>query len=192
MGASRKCRRRVSIIDVKLSDTMLSRTLHFALFLILVTVAALGGAQAEDPRPMGTFKDWHAYKMTQAGKIACFAVSSPEERLPANVNHGNVFFIVTNWVTDDTNGEPSVVTGYSFKEDSTVTLEVGSAKWSMFTDQKGAWLRTTDEEKALITAMKSGSSMRVKGTSARGTATEYRVSLAGITAAIKEIDTNCK
>ena len=136
--------------------------------------------------------NWHTYKMEDGGKIACFAMSSPEERLPANVNHGAVFFIVTNWVTDNTSGEPSVITGYSFKEDSAVTLEVGSSKWNMFTYEKGAWLRTTDEEKALINAMKRGSSMRVKGTSARGTATEYRISLSGITAAIQDIDTNCK
>ena len=192
MGTSRKDRRGASIIDVKLSITMLFRNLHFALFLIFVTLAAAGGAQADDPQPLGDFNDWHAYKMSDEGKIACFAVSSPEERLPANVNHGDVFFIVTNWVTNNTSGEPSVVTGYSFKEDSAVTLEVGSSKWDMFTDEKGAWLRTADEEKALINAMKRGSSMRIKGISARGTATEYRISLSGITAALKEIDSNCK
>ena len=164
----------------------------FTVSMLFLTIAAVGGARAEDPQALGTFKDWSAYKMTEGGQVVCFAVTSPEERLPLNVNHGDVFVLVTNWVTRQVSGELSVVTGYNFKEESTVTIEVGSSKWQMFTNAQGAWLRTQDEDRKLLQAMKRGSSMRIKGTSARGTATEYSVSLSGITAATNKIDADCR
>jgi hypothetical protein len=158
---------------------------------VALTMVA-GTALAADPEPIGTFKDWSAFRLSDASGIVCYALTSPEEMLPKNVNHGGVFFLVTKWTTGSVAGEPSVLTGYDFKDDSPVTLEIGGAKWNMFTEARGAWLRSPEEEKSLIAAMKKGSSMRIKGTSMRGTATEYLISLAGVSAAIDKVTTDCK
>ena len=159
---------------------------------ILILLAAARGASAADPEQLGTFKDWTAFRFSDSNGVVCYVLTSPDEMLPKNVNHGGVFFLITNWIAQETNGQPSVLTGYDFKDDSPVTLEIGGAKWNMFTKAKGAWLRGADEEQALIAAMRKGSSMRIKGTSARGTATEYRISLAGISAALDKINSDCK
>ena len=161
--------------------------------LSALVIAGAGStvALADTPKSLGTFKDWSAYSLTDNGELVCFVVTSPEEKLPNNVNHGDVFFMVTNWTGQNVSGEPSVLTGYSFKENSKAVVEVGSTKWELFTKSNGAWLSDRGDEQTLISAMKRGNSMRVKATSARGTATEYRISLSGITAAINQINSSC-
>ncbi len=158
---------------------------------LLSSLAGLSAALAETPTSLGTFKDWSAYSLSENGQLICFAVASPEEKLPNSVDHGDVFFMVTNWSSQKVSGEPSVLTGYTFKENSKAVVEVGSTKWELFTNNNGAWLRDRGDEQALLNAMRRGSSMRVKATSARGTATEYRISLSGITAAINQINSSC-
>mgnify|MGYP006969349329 FL=1 len=158
---------------------------------ILSIVHGGAWAQTSEPESLGSFKDWSAFKLNDANGVVCFALASPEEMLPKNVSHGEVFFLVSNWVTRNVEGEPSLVTGYSFKEKSDVTVEIGSSKWQMFTDAQRAWVRDRDDEAALLDAMRAGSAMRVKGTSARGTATEYRISLSGISAALDRINSDC-
>jgi hypothetical protein len=157
--------------------------------VLISGAAGLGLALAETPASLGTFKDWSAHSLLENGNLICFVVASPEEKWPKNVKHGDVFFMVTNW--DRVNSEPSILTGYTFKENSEAVVEVGSTKWRLFTENNGAWLRERSDERTLINAMKRGSSMRVKATSERGTATEYSISLSGITAAINQINSSC-
>jgi len=152
---------------------------------------SMGSAMAESPMSLGTFKDWSAYSLTEGGQTVCFAVSEPQDKLPKAVKHGDVFFLVSNW-NGGSKGEPSLVTGYSFKTGSAVTAEIGSSKWNLFTNNNGAWIREAADESKLINAMKRGSSMRMKGTSARGTATEYQISLSGVTKALNAINSSCK
>ncbi len=163
----------------------------FAAVLTTLLLSA-GTAFGATPEEIGRWKDWSAYSLKQEdGQRVCFIVSEPVEKLPRNVNHGSVFFLVTNWLDRDISGEPSIMTGYQFKKGSAVTAEVGGNKWEMFTEQQGAWVRSRKDEKNLLDAMRKGSNLRVKGTSTRGTATEYKISLLGISAALQKINEGC-
>ena len=158
------------------------------LSVVLGSLAA-GPALAEDPKFLGSFKAWQAFTTPVDGQTTCYALTDPEDSLPKNVTHGDVVFMVTNWPGQ--RNVPSLITGYTFKEGSTVTAEIGSDKWELFTDKNSAWLRETTDEKALVTAMKRGATMRIKGLSTRGTATEYKIPLSGVTAAINKINASC-
>ena len=61
----------------------------------------------------------------------------------------------------------------------------------LFTKGNSAWVENAAEEPALVEAMKGGKAMSVKAISRRGTETNYTYSLAGITAALNQIET-CK
>lgn len=160
---------------------------------LAILLAAPNMARAAEPERLGIFSHWISYSLVQEdGHKVCYAVSEPTEKLPKNVDHGNVFFLVTLWPAKGNATEPSLMTGYDFKEGSTVTAEIGGDKWNMFTYQKGAWVREAKDEKNLVDAMRRGSSMRVKGTSSRGTATEYTISLSGISAALDKIASSCE
>ena len=58
-------------------------------------------------------------------------------------------------------------------------------------DSEAAWLASTEDEPAFVTAMKSGTNLVVKGTSGKGTQTTDTYSLGGVTAALAAIDKAC-
>ena len=61
----------------------------------------------------------------------------------------------------------------------------------MFSKGDTAWVDTGNDKK-IVAAMKAGQSLKVKGTSWRGTQTEDTYSLSGISAALAAIDKACK
>jgi hypothetical protein len=58
-------------------------------------------------------------------------------------------------------------------------------------DSEAAWLASTDDEPAFVKAMEGGTTLLVKGTSAKGTQTTDTYSLGGVTAAMAAIDKAC-
>lgn len=161
----------------------------------VTTVAALTPAAAA-PKQIGVYKAWKAYSSQESGGKVCFVVATPKSQSPKNVKRGDIFFIVTNW--GGGHWQPSIEIGYPFKAGSAASVNIGSDKFSLFTDNDdnsgngGAWLREKADETRLVRSMKGGSSMIVKGTSKRGTLTTDRYSLSGITAALAAAAKSCK
>lgn len=180
-------------INLALSRAM--KTL-VSLAVVAVPVFAATTSASAAPKQIGVFKDWKAYSSQEAGGKVCFVVATPKNMLPKNVKRGDVFFIVTNW--GDGHWQPSIEIGYPFKSSAKSSVNIGSNKFSLFTDNDdssgngGAWLREKPDESRLVRAMKGGSSMTVKGTSKRGTLTTDRYSLSGITAALAAASKSCK
>ena len=89
-------------------------------------------------------------------------------------------------------GEVSTIIGYPFKKETNAELTIDESKFTLFTNADGAWAESPATEKQIVTAMKAGTSLKVKGTSWRGTQTEDTYSLSGISAALTAIDKACK
>ena len=85
-----------------------------------------------------------------------------------------------------------IIIGYSFRPNSEANVEVGSAKFPMYTQNDGAWIKNAAEETRLIEAMRKGSDLVVRGTSARGTDTIDRYSLKGLAQALDRAAQECK
>jgi opacity protein-like surface antigen len=174
--------------------------LALSLFGAVLAAAAMlpaAAAKAAEPVPLGTFSDWRAYKLENGSNTICYALSQPRDTEPKNVRRGEIYVMVANWPGRKVKGEVSVVSGYPYRKDSTVTADVDGTKFTMFTqndaqNEGGAWVQDRAGEARLISSMKRGNSLRVLGTSARGTLTKDRYSLSGVTAAIKAIDGACK
>jgi Invasion associated locus B (IalB) protein len=159
---------------------------------ILISALALGGtaAMAEDPTKLGAFKDWEAYTYKAPDSKVCFAFSSPKKSEPAKAKRDAIRFIVTNYPGRKVKGEISTVIGYPFKEGSPVKLTIDEKSFDLFPVGDTAWAGETDAE--IVAAMKKGTSLKVSGTSWKGTVTTDSYSLAGISAAIDEINGSCK
>lgn len=156
-------------------------------------IALLGGAAAlaQEPRPLGEFQDWAAYTYVSDSGPVCYIVSKPVDWEPKNVNRGPVFFLVTHRPSERARNEVNTIIGYPFRENSTATVTVGDASFELFTSGDGAWAESADRDRQIVEAMKAGSTMRLTGTSWRGTQTTDRYSLSGVTAAMKKIDEAC-
>jgi hypothetical protein len=173
--------------------TMMIRALGISCFLAGGAALLAGSpALAQEPKPLGEFQDWAAYTYdSESGKV-CYAVSQPTDWEPKNVNRGPIFFLITHRPSERVRNEVNTIIGYPFKEDSTATVTVGDAKFELFTSGDGAWADTAERDRAIVEAMKGGSTMRLDGTSWRGTNTTDRYSLMGVTDAVNKIDEECK
>lgn len=158
---------------------------------LLLAGTVMAAAQAPSPTRIQQFKAWGAYSYKSGNSTVCYVLSVPTSKEPASVDHGDIFFIISQRPGQNISYEPQAMMGYTLKADSKVNVTVDKKNFVMFVKDKAAWVENAAEEPALVAAMKAGSTMSVKATSARGTATSYSYSLAGLSQALKQIET-CK
>lgn len=167
---------------------MFVRSVATAVAILLTSVST---ASAQSPTRIQQFNAWGAYSYKSGNSTVCYVLSIPTTKEPASVDHGDIFFIVSQRPGQNISYEPQAMVGYSLREGSKVNVTIDNKNFVMFTKDKAAWVENAAEEPALVAAMKTGKSMTVKATSARGTATNYAYSLSGISAALKQVE-SCK
>lgn len=153
--------------------------------------ANTASAAKGDPRSLGTYKDWGAYAWVESGQKVCYMLSRPTRSLPKNVKRGDIYLMVTYRPKSRSIEEVSHVTGYTYKNNSTVEIAIGKRKFKLATDNDVAWIPEGESDAKLIKAMRGGSKLLIKGTSSRGTITTDSYSLQGFTAAHKQIRKSC-
>ena len=165
-----------------------SRILPAALVALALGAA---GAAAQAPKLLGKDKDWGAYSAKVDGGTTCYVLSRPKDQRPKNVRRDPVYFFITARPKDKIRNQVSVITGYPYKKDSRTTVEIGAAKFTLFTRDDKAWIEDIAKQDKLVAAMKAGATMIVRGTSQRGTNTTDRYSLSGVTAALARMAKAC-
>lgn len=146
-----------------------------------------GTALAQTPSQISQFNAWGAYSYQSGNGKVCYVLSVPTQKLPANVDHGDNFFLVSQKPGQNVSFEPQFMAGYELSPNSKVTVTVGNRTFNMFINGKSGWMENAAEEPQLIAAMRAGSDMTVKAVSKRGTNTSYTYSLKGISAALQAI-----
>jgi len=164
---------------------MLGKTFITAIILTFLSMAA---AHAQSPKKLDQFDYWGVYSyQAEGGGTVCYALSAPLESTPTNVNHGDVFFLVTKRSGGSVTFEPQFMAGYILRTGSQVAVVVDDkVKFDLFTKDSSAWVESSEGENNLVTAMRAGSNMVVKAQSQRGTNTSYTYSLKGISAALNK------
>lgn len=162
-----------------------------AIFTSLALVAGAAPAMAQSATKIGQHNAWGTYSyQAQNGKV-CYVLTVPTDKQPSTLDHGDIFFFVSQRPGQSVSYEPQFIASYNFQENSKVSVTVGDKKFTMFTRGKSAWVENAAEEPALIAAMKGGSEMKVAAKSGRGNPTNYAFSLKGISAALSSI-ASCK
>ncbi len=166
---------------------------------LLAVMAVASSAAAQSPTRIEQFKAWGAYYYTakdkQTGKVGkvCYVltVPDPKQMTPAKVDHGDVFFLVTQRPGQNISYEPQAMVGYDLQANSKVTVTIDGKPFTMFTKGRSAWLENAAEEPALVAALRSGHQMTMGAVSKKGTKTGYVFSLQGISKALGRIE-NCQ
>jgi hypothetical protein len=156
----------------------------------VIATISITPAFAQEVALLEKFKDWSAYAGTGTSKV-CFAVAKPRESAPKAVKRGPIFFYISRWPADNVVNEVSVKMGYPFSEGAKATVTIGSAKFELFTKEEGAFVEKPEMETKLIDAMKGGTTMKIQGKSARGTATTDTYSLSGLSEALDRAAKEC-
>jgi invasion protein IalB len=152
---------------------------------------APGGGQ---PTLLGQFGDWGAYTASSAGKKVCYALAKPASTVtePANKTRDPAYIFVSTRPAENVRNEVSIVIGYPFKPGSEATVDLGSAKYAMYTQADGAWIKNAAEEARMVDAMRKTGDMIVTGESGKGTKSTDKYSLKGLSQALDRVATECK
>lgn len=154
-------------------------------------VALSGAAMAQTSVKVQQIKAWGTYTYNSASGKVCYVLSKPLQKEPSNLDHGDVYFLVSQKPGENVSFEPQFIAGYTFQDNSKINVTIGSNNYSFFTSGKSAWLENAALETQLNSAMKAGSNMSISAVSRRGNPTSYTFSLSGITAALDSIR-SCK
>ena len=157
----------------------------------LVLLAVASPALAQQATKIGQHNAWGTYSYkAQTGKV-CYVLTVPTDKQPPTLDHGDMFFFVSQRPGQQVSYEPQFIAGYAFQQNSKATVIIDNKSFSMFTRGKSAWVENAAEEPVLISAMKTGKEMKVSAKSGRGNPTSYTFSLKGISAALQSI-ASCK
>lgn len=148
-------------------------------------------AHAQQPEFKGQNGDWKAYTFTRGDDVVCYMASAPSKAEGNYSARGAIYTLITNDPAKSMRNQVSVVTGYTYKVDSTVEVTIGGQTFELFTDDDRAWTQGPDDDAALVKAMVAGATMVIEGTSSRGTLTKDTYSLSGFTATKRVIDRAC-
>jgi invasion protein IalB len=159
-----------------------------------VTQAAVPPASGAQPQLLGQYGDWGAYTATPAGKKICFALARPSssQTNPANRPRDPAYMFVSSRPSEKVRDEVSIIIGYGFKPNADATIDLSGTNYAMYTQNDGAWIKNAAEETRLVDAMRKGSDLQVKGTSARGTQSVDTYSLKGIAQALDRMAQECR
>ena len=157
-------------------------------------VPAVGVGSGAEPTLIGQFGSWGAYNAAPGGRKICFALAKPSSSKtnPPNRPRDPAYVFVSTRPAERVANEVSVSMGYQLKPGSEGSLEVGSAKYAMYTQGDGLWIKNAADEAAMVEALKRGGDVTVKGVSAKGTETTDVFSLKGLAQALDRVTQDCR
>ena len=153
--------------------------------------AHAGGAE---PTLVGQYATWRAYVAMPNGKKVCFALAKPSSSKtnPPNRPRDPAYAFVSTRPAEKVTNEVSIMIGYQLKPGADSTLNIGNARYAMYAQSDGLWIKNAAEEDRLIDAMRKGADATVKATSAKGTDTTDVFSLKGLSQALDKVAQECR
>ena|SRR5271165_1132011 len=137
---------------------------------------------------LGAAAAWTAYAYSERSGKVCYLAGEPKKSEPRGVKRKHPLAMVTHRPGEKIANVVSFVQGYPLQEGSEVSLDIGGAKFDLFTKGDSAWARTSELDKDIVEAMAKGKQAIVKGTPRKGLATTDTYSLAGFAQALALID----
>jgi hypothetical protein len=146
------------------------------------------------PTLLGQFGDWGAYTAASGARKVCYALAKPaaQQTEPANKPRDPAYIFVSTRPSENVRNEVSIVIGYPFKPGSEATVDLGAAKYAMYTQADGAWIKNAAEEARMVDAMRKTPEMVVTGESGKGTKSTDKYSLKGLSQALDRVAAECK
>jgi hypothetical protein len=157
-------------------------------------VAVPGGAGGAEPTLIGQFGTWGAYTAMPNGKKVCFALAKPtsSKTTPAGRPRDPAYAFVSTRPSEKVFNEVSIMIGYQLKPGSESALEVGGARYAMYTQGDGLWIKNAAEEERMVDSLRKAPEATVKGVSAKGAETSDTFSLKGLAQALDRIAQDCR
>src|SRR6516225_4483430 len=155
------------------------------------TAAAAAGSPSIASQRLGNAEGWTAFVYKEKSGQVCYLAGEPQKSEPANTKRKPPTAMVTHRPDEKVANVVSFVEGYPLKEGSSASLDIGGAKFDLFTKGDSAWAATADLDKTIVEAMAKGKQAILKGTPQNGKPTTDTYSLVGFAQALTMIDKAC-
>ncbi|MBI3444971.1 MAG: invasion associated locus B family protein [Magnetospirillum sp.] len=160
---------------------------------IAATLAAASQALAADnTKRLGKFGEWESFAFSEGNAKTCYLaatagkVSGGEKGKPTTT-----YLIVTHRPAAKGVDEVSINGVYGFKKDSSVEMQVGAMKHSLFTKGDRAWAADAKADKAIVASLTKGKEATMHASPAKGADITAGFSLSGFSDALAAADKAC-
>ena len=150
-------------------------------------------AAAGKPEQLGAYGEWGAY-LAQGGKDkTCYALGQPKERQPkAKLKDTPGYIFISSRPGEGVRNEVAINLGYPTKDGSSASADIDGDGWELITKGTNAWVKDQSREKEFVGALRGGSKLVVKASSAKGTSTSDIYTLKGLSDALARVAQECK
>ena len=191
MTIAGRCRYLAAMIDIRLTRVVV---------LVLLVSASPAETATKKPAPapakeaapatqsLGKFDGWAAYASQDKVGRVCYLAGEAPQKGPTGKP---AMAMVTHRPAEKIANVVSFIAGYPLKEGSEVALDIGSAKFELFTKDDSAWARTAELDKSIVAVLAKGKQAVVKSVPQRGPPTTEIYPLAGFAKALAAIDKAC-
>ncbi len=152
------------------------------LSLIAIVFSATPAAAAQLDSTHG---DWNVY----SGGNSCYIASAPVNETGNWKKRGQPYVLVNSKGAAD---EINVSSGYPYKQKVDVEVKVDGKSYKLFTQGENAWAKDSNTDAAIVTGIKRGAKLEVRGVSQRDTYSVDTYSLKGATAAYDRMKALCR
>lgn len=162
-------------------------------FCTALTFGALScfSAAFAAPSVVRTFSDWVVFSQKSGSDRLCYAATKATDKAPQAVEHGDVWFVVSNWKSRKGWSQPSLKLDFEVRPDRPAKAQIGSKSWRMWGVGSDAFTSDTDDA-SLVRGIERGRELRVQATSQRNTLVTYHFSLSGSSSAIDKAEAICR
>ena len=169
---------------------------NFIRAVAVFTACGLGNQAAAQSSfaPVENYEEWTVF-LGESPK-ECVGISAPKETVntrdgqTVSVRRGDIRLFVFYRPDEGANAQVAFTGGYPFASGSIAEMNIGGAKFQLFTEGEYAWPSPDDDAK-IVAAMKRGADATVTARSGRGTQTQDKFSLVGFTAAEEDAKRRC-
>lgn len=161
-----------------------------SLFVTAVLTVLVGSVSTE-AEVIGVYRDWTAVTSVADKKKTCMMWSQPKQSKGYSGKRGDAFAFVTHQPGEKRLNRVSFEAGYAMPGAPEVRVQIGDERFSLSAGGTGAWAKNSQDDKALIEAMRAGRTMTVESKAGDGKRVRDSYSLLGFTAAYKAIGAAC-
>jgi len=149
--------------------------------------------RAENMVLLGIFRDWQAFADIAAPRKFCVIKSRPTETRDRS-EPATIFAFVAHRPKAQIRDQVGMAGGAGYRDGSAVRIEIDDQVFELYTEGDSAYtngVAARDRERGIVTAMKRGQYMTVRGQAGNGAAIEDKYSLMGFTAAYTQMSKAC-
>ena len=161
-----------------------ARMTRLALILSTFVALALAGPLAAK-ESLGVFGNWGAFR----DDARCYAIAMPEKR--SGRRDFAAFASVGTWPTRGVRGQVHLRTSLALASNARARLTIGSQSFAMTGSGGDLWAADARQDAAILAAMRSAGTMRLRARDARGNSFTDRYSLEGAATALDAASVGC-